>query len=99
MQKGNAADSTDHVDKAKEELSAQATKVRAQRRWKRAISMIVIGIRLQGHQGLLKQAKHKGPSLMDRVKQLERDLGRLVIQDNDKVPSFGVGIYLFKIKT
>jgi len=86
MQKWDAAQfAKEHEDDSHEQLSPEEIKVRAKKRWKKAISIVKIGVRLGGSQGLLKSAKNKGPSLMDRIKQLEKDMSKLVIQSDDKV--------------
>ena len=87
MQKWDAAQFAKEQEEHPEadKLSPEEIKVRAKKRWKKAISIVKIGVRLGGSQGLLKSSKNKGPSLMDRIKQLEKDMTKLVIQSDDKV--------------
>jgi len=87
-QLGKETESEAAVAKSKA-MAAEAERIRAQplllsqrarRRWKRAIRLTVIGQKFQAERGVLTTGSVSGKSVFERIKQLERDLSKLLVQ-------------------
>jgi len=71
-------------------LSKAEKKALSRKRWKRAIQMTVIGLRLQGTRGVLTSGQTNGRSLLDRMKSVEKEVRVLLSKEGCRIKTANV---------